>query len=148
MMTAKEYLMQVGILDCKIKILIHERDDIHSIALCNQSLQLQDNKVQSSGSSDVMARAVERYVDIERELNGLIDKYVDLRWRIVKEIQSLNNPQHSELLYLRYVDCKRLEDIACIMRKRNGDMYSYDHIKRLHGYALANFSRRILKMPQ
>jgi tRNA A37 threonylcarbamoyladenosine dehydratase len=60
-------------------------------------------------------------------------------------IDAIDDVRHAEILRLRYVEGKRLEDIACIMRKRDGGMYNYEYIKRLHGYALAAFARKYLK---
>lgn len=145
-MTAKEYLSQIHYMDERINILIQERDALKSRAQCNQSPQMDADKVSSSGGSPApMADAVDRYVDIEREIDELMDEYGVKRWKIVRQIESLPDPRHRELLYLRYVKWKRLEDIACIMRKMDGKMYSYKHIQKLHGWALVEFSKRFLK---
>lgn len=146
MMTAKEYLSQVSRCDARIKALIRTRDLLRSKALCNSSPRMDADKVSSSGgSSSPMSDAVDRYVDIERELDSMQDEYGALILKITKQISCLSDQRYVELLHLRYVEGKRLEDIACIMRKRDGGMYNYEYIKRLHGYALAAFARKYLK---
>ena len=146
MMTAKEYLSQVSRCDTRIKALIRTRDLLRSKALCNSSPRMDADKVSSSGgSSSPMSDAVDRYVDIERELDAMQDEYGALILKISKQIDAIDDGRHAEILRLRYVEGKRLEDIACIMRKRDGSMYNYEYIKRLHGYALAAFARKYLK---
>ena len=146
MMTAKEYLLQVSRCDARIKALIRTRDLLRSKALCNSSPRMDADKVSSSGgSSSPMSDAVDRYVDIERELDAMQDEYGALILKITKQIGCLSDQRYVELLHLRYVEGNRLEDIACIMRKRDGGMYNYEYIKRLHGYALAAFARKYLK---
>ena len=145
-MTAKEYLSQVSRCDTRIKALIRTRDLLRSKALCNSSPRMGADKVSSSGgSSSPMSDAVDRYVDIERELDAMQDEYGALILKITKQIDAIEDDRHAEILRLRYVEGKRLEDIACIMRKRDGGMYNYEYIKRLHGYALAVFARKYLK---
>ena len=112
------------------------------MATGNSSPRLDPNKVQTSGGGDVMARYVEKYIDIERQIEDLHYKYTKKRRKITDEIQALENRQHVELLYLRYVKHNRLEEIACIMRKTNGAPYSYDHISWLHGQALKAFQEK------
>ena len=58
---------------------------------------------------------------------------------------TLNDARYIQILYLHYVEGKRLEDVAEIMVKTNGKPYSYDHIASLHGMALQEFDRVILK---
>lgn len=145
-MTAKEYLSQVSRCDTRIKALIRTRDLLRSKALCNSSPRMDTDKVSSSGgSSSPMSDAVDRYIDIERELDAMQDEYGALILKIAKQIDAIDDDRHAEILRLRYVEGKRLEDIACIMRKRDGGMYNYEYIKRLHGYALAAFARKYLK---
>ena len=145
-MTAKEYLSQVSRCDTRIKALIRTRDLLRSKALCNSSPRMDADKVSRSGGySSPMSDAVDRYVDIERELDAMQDEYGALILKITKQISCLSDQRYVELLHLRYVEGKRLEDIACIMRKRDGGMYNYEYIKRLHGYALAAFARKYLK---
>lgn len=74
-------------------------------------------------------------VDLEVETAALIVQYNDLRHKIIGEIQSLDRPEYMQVLYKRYVEEKRWEEIACEMG------YSCDHIRHLHGYALRDFCK-------
>lgn len=142
-MTAKEYLSQISQCNRRIQALIQTRDHLRNKALCNSSPQMNADKVGGSGGSAApMADAVDRYVDIERELDEMQDEYGALILKIVKQIEAVGDDRYEEVLRLRYVENKRLEDISCIMRKQNGDFYSYDHIRRLHGWALVSFYKK------
>ena len=66
----------------------------------------------------------------------MIDRFVDLKNKIISEIQGLSNPVYIQILYKKYVEAKRLEVIAVEMS------YSYDHIKHAHGRALQEFGRK------
>lgn len=148
-MKPQDYLGQVKLLDLKIQHKLEQRADLMARAACNQSPTLTKDKVQSSPSGDRMARTVEKYVDLEREIDAAIDEYLTVKNRIITEIHSLNDARYVDLLMLKYVGQRdpktlkvhylRLEEIACTMRKTNGDHYSFDHIAHLHGEALQEF---------
>lgn len=141
-MTVKEYLSQIRRLDRLINNLIRERNNLRMNALGNNSPRLVADKVQTSVGKGAMSECVDGYVDIENELTAMLGKYRKMRWRIVREINSLPDPRHVELLYLKYVEGRCLEDVACIMRKPSGEIYNYEYIKRLHGWALESFLKK------
>lgn len=148
-MTAKEYLNQIRLLDLKISQKQEERDHLKAMAAGNSSPVLSKDKVQTSGSGDKMARTVDKYIDLEKEIDKMISQYVDMRDHIIDQIHSLGDSKYVELLYLKYVGRRedngkihylRLEEIACVMKKSNGLPYSYEHIRMLHGEALKRFA--------
>jgi len=148
-MTAKEYLSQIRLLNLKIDQKMEEKADLMSRAMGNHSPVLSKDKVQSSISGDKMSNTIDRYVDLEKEIDDLIDRYVDKRDMIINQIHQLEDPRYVELLQLKYVGRRggdgrmhymRLEEIACIMKKPSGMPYTYGHIKSLHGEALKQFA--------
>ena len=148
-MTAKEYLSQIRLLNLKIDQKMEEKADLMSRAAGNHSPVLSKDKVQSSISGDKMSNTINRYVDLEKEIDDLIDRYVDKRDMIINQIHQLEDPRYVELLQLKYVGRRggdgrmhymRLEEIACIMKKPSGMPYTYGHIKSLHGEALKQFA--------
>ncbi len=145
MMTAKEYLRQLKNLEVKIEQRRRERDRLLSDAMCNGSPRLTTDKVQTSISGDTMGDKLAEAADIQREVEWLINRLIADRHRIIGEIHTLNDARYIQILYLHYVEGKRLEDVAEIMIKTNGKPYSYDHIASLHGMALQEFDRVILK---
>ena len=144
-MTAKEYLRQLKNLEVKIEQRRRERDRLLSDAMCNGSPRLTSDKVQTSISGDTMGDKLAEAADIQREVEWLINRLIADRHRIIGEIHTLNDARYIQILYLHYVEGKKLEDVAEIMVKTNGKPYSYDHIASLHGMALQEFDRVILK---
>ena len=144
-MTAKEYLRQLKSLEIKINQRRRERDRLLSDAMCNGSPRLTADKVQTSISGDTMGDKLAEAADIQREVEWLINRLIADRHRIIGEIHTLTDARYIQILYLHYVEGKKLEDVAEIMIKTNGKHYSYDHIASLHGMALQEFDRIILK---
>ena len=140
-MTAKEYLKQIQLLDIRIQRLELEREQLLYRAGGLKGIDYAAEKVSGTPDPDKMLVLVDKANKIERRIAKLTGKYISMRDKIVKQIVSLDDPRYVEILSLRYLEKKRLEDIACIMHKPNGDCYSYDHILKIHGYALAEFSR-------
>lgn len=83
--------------------------------------------------------AVDKYVDLERKINNMIDRMTDLRHEIIEKIQQLNDERYVQILYKRYVEFKSFELIACELK------YDYKWTCRLHGYALQEFEKEVLK---
>lgn len=149
-MTAKEYLSQIRLLNLKIDQKMEEKADLMSRAMGNHSPVLSKDKVQSSISGDKMSNTIDRYVDLEKEIDDLIDRYVDKRDMIINQIHQLDDPRYVELLQLMYVGKRsgdgrmhymRLLEAACFMRKPNGDLYSYEYMRVLHSEALKMFAK-------
>lgn len=144
-MTAKDYLRQLKNLEIKIAQRRLERDRLIAEAMGNSSPRLTADKVQTSISGDTMGDKLAECADIQKEIDWLINKLIADRHQIIGEIHTLNDARYIQILYLHYVEGKKLEDVAEIMRKSNGKPYSYDHIASLHGMALQEFDRTILK---
>lgn len=150
-MNAKKYLSQIKLLDGRINRKIEEKEYLVSLASGTGSKPLTPDKVQTSTNLHKTEDLVVRCVDLEAEIDRMIDSFVLMRDQIINEINQLGDPRYEELLYLKYVGRQeegsrihycRLEEIACIMEKSNGDWYSYEHICRLHGEALKKFAER------
>lgn len=135
-MTPKEYLSQVHTLDVRISRLMKEKSELHSFDGVAGTDYSKD-KVQSSPKGEAnFVPVVERIVAIEAELDAKIDEYVDLKHRITAQIQELPNAQHIDLLQKKYIEGKRLEEIAVEMR------YSYQYVRAMHGFALQEFNKK------
>mgnify|MGYP003295583524 CR=1 FL=1 len=143
-MKAKEYLKQIQQYQIMLEQLSEEIHNLKIVAAGCKAISNDPNKVQASAAvEDKMATQVVKYVDLENNLQLQRWEYAKLRCKIIAQIHELKDCRHMQILYLHYVDSKRLEEIACIMRKSNGDPYSYDHINALHGEALIAFQEVI-----
>lgn len=62
-----------------------------------------------------------------------------MKHTIINQIQALNDTKYVQVLYKRYVEYKRLEQIACEMS------YTYQYIKELQKRGLQEFEKNLLK---
>lgn len=83
------------------------------------------------GGTDKIQNAVCRIADIEADINREIDRQIDLRARIETAICAIPDGRLRDLMRYRYMDGITWEQIAVEMH------YSYVHICRMHGRALA-----------
>lgn len=138
-MTIKEYLTQVR----KLRILIDQRErELESLRAarfgCVNGVDY--GRIPVKGSRRVggsFEQASIKALDLEGEIAGLIEQYNELRHTIIGQIQQLKKPEHMQILFKRYVEEKRWEQIADEMG------YSCDHIRHLHGFALLDFAKTI-----
>lgn len=135
-MRAKEYLNQVRILDRKIAHKQEEVEELQALAEGTSSGLSATGRVQSTQEADRTGRIVARYVDLERDIQEMLYEYCKKRNEIVNTIHKLKDRRFVEVLHYKYVEYKRLEEIACAMKKTNGEPYSFRQIARLHGQAL------------
>lgn len=132
-MTAKEYLMQIKLLDVKIQQKQAQVDDLRDRAISVGGQQTDSVRVQSSKDGDNIGRKVAKYADLESGIEADTYELLKLKHKIIKQIQQLSDVRYVELLYKRYVEYKKLELIAVEMN------YDYDWVRTLHGYALIDF---------
>lgn len=139
-MKPKEYLQQVQKLDVMINQKIAEKSELRKFDGVS-AIDYSGDKVQSSPKGDApFTKSVERIIDLEKEIDDMIDQYVNLKDQIINEIQSLSNVTYIEILYKRYIKYKRLEVIAVELG------YSYQYVRVMHGYALQEFEKAVLKV--
>lgn len=133
-MKAKDYLKQIERLDKCIEQKQIECDGLKLLAEGTGGIQYGD-RVQTSPSGDALEKKVVKYVQLEQEIDEMIDRFVDMKHKIIDEIQGLSEVKHIDVLFKKYVQYKSLEQIAVEMN------YSYPYVRELHGYALADFER-------
>lgn len=134
---AKEYLKQIETLDAKIQQKKIELDSLKGNAIGLGAFDYSKEKVQTSASESISGK-IAKYVDFERELQEDIVRFAELKHRVINQIHSLNNPIYMKILFKKYIEYKGLKEIS----EELG--YSYDHIRRVHGWALLDFQRKNL----
>ena len=131
-MDAKHFLKQVEMLDTRIKNKLIEQQQWRDIAL-GITANMDGERVSSSGGSkSKMADAIDKCVDMESEIDGLIDALVDVKQSVIKTIEQLDSPTEYDILHKRYIQFLTLQEIA--------DVYGRDYttITTTHGRALKN----------
>ncbi len=134
---AKEYLKQVETLDTKIQQKKIELDSLKDNAIGLGAFDYSKEKVQTS-ASESMSGKVAKYVDLENEIHEDIERFTELRHKVIGQIHMLDDPKYINVLFKKYIEYKGLKEIS----KELG--YSYDHIRRVHGWALLAFQRKNL----
>ena len=137
-MTAKEYLRQIRTLDKRIGNLRRELESLRSDAYSVPGIRYDKEVVQGGRRHDPMADMVSKFEDKARELDRTAGEYIELRSRIVEQINALDDPVHIELLYLRYIDGLTFEQIAAAMH------YTERWTQILHGRALQSFTSKFI----
>lgn len=137
-MTAKEYLRQIYCIDRKVKRIQERRDDLRAemYAISSPSGKLGTDKVQTSLSGDSMLRLIAKVEDTESDLVAEMDRLLDLKEKISRQIEALDDERYKTLLLKRYVMLKSWEQIAVEMGYRIKWVYD------LHGRALRAFAEK------
>ena len=108
---AQIYLEQVEKLDTIITNKLIEKKQWKDIAL-GITANMDGERVQSSGGKSKMADAVIKCVDIEAEIDRLIDQLVDTKKDVIQTIEQLYSPTEYNVLHMRYIQYKTLQEIA------------------------------------
>lgn len=132
-MQAKQYLKELKRLDTCIRQKLQEKAALYTSTM--GAVRMDADRVQTSGSKDVIPDLVQRILHLEAEIDKQIDDFTDRKHRIINQIQRLTNETYVSLLYKRYVEFKRLEEIAAEMN------YTYLYVRKMHGYALKEFQQ-------
>jgi uncharacterized Ntn-hydrolase superfamily protein len=126
---AQLYLEKVEMIDSIIKNKLIEQRQWKDVAL-GITANMGGERVQSSGSKSKMADAVEKCVDIEREIDSLVDKLIDTKKEVIQTIEQLNSPIEYNVLHMRYIQFKDLQSIA-------------DHYHKEYGWATPTHGRAL-----
>lgn len=114
-MTGREYLRQARALNSKIKNLEEEVDKLREEQAAVRSAW-PDGQPHGTGTTDptgVMAsRLADKLLTAEHELLATRDALLVKRMEILKTINKVERAEYNRLLYLRYVQCLKWEDIA------------------------------------
>ena len=132
-MKSKEYLLQIRRLDRLIENKCYEADHWKTVA-CGTGTYSTDERVQSSGSKQKMADAIDRYIDLQKEIDKEIDRLVDLKREVIRTIEVLPTDEY-DILHKMYVQGMTFQDVADSAGK------SYSWATTIHGRALASLQR-------
>jgi hypothetical protein len=132
-MTAKEYLNRVRRQNYILKQTEKELNEIRADILTLRASSLSEH-VSGSKNSDT----ADKYIRLEsymEKVSAEWDKLIDMRNAAKDLIGAMPDPMHRAVLYARYINGQRWEDIAMDMH------YSWKGIFKLHGQALQVFDQ-------
>ena len=130
-MDAKNYLRQVEKIDLRIQNKLIEKQQWREMAL-GITASIGGERVQTSGNQQKMADAIEKCVDMEKEINALVDSLIEIKKDVVATIEQLDNPTEYDILHKRYIQFLPLGEIADRYKRE------YTTITTTHGRALKN----------
>ena len=129
-MNAKEYLSQALWLDQRIKSKLEQLDTLRALAM-KVGANLTEEKVSGGNNTKShMENTVAKIVDLEKEIDGDIDRLVGLKAEIMETINRVDDPISQIILELRYVNGKGWDEIARDIR------FDIRTAFRVHGKAL------------
>lgn len=118
-MTTKEYLSQIRRYDCQISNKLEEIKELR-LRISGTSSFSNGDRVQTSGSKDQVGFCVSKIVDMEREVDALIDK----RLEIVKQIEEISDADMYDVLAKKWILQKGFKVIGIEMKKSDRQVFN------------------------
>lgn len=136
----QKMLEQVEMADTIIKNKLIEKQQLMDIAL-GITASTGGDIVKSSSTKSKMADAINKLVDMEKEIDDAVDHFIRIKKEVVTLLEKLDSPTEYNVLHMRYIQYMTLQEIA--------DKYGkeYGWVTTTHGRALASVDR-IVEMKQ
>ncbi len=126
-LNAKIYLQQLKKLDIAINQKIWEYDKL--------TIDLKKSSLSASSYNELLHKKNL----LEDEINSEIDHLIQKKHIIINQIQGLENPFHTQVLFKKYVEYKSVRIIMLELH------YGRTHVCRLITSALKEFEQKFLK---
>lgn len=133
-MDTKHYLSQISVLDLKISNKIYEKTQLKNM-LCSVPSCVKDVNVQTGHAADKTASTICKLVDMEREIDSMIDSFVDLKSKIIVQMEQLEFKYYN-ILFKRYVAQQQWCEIVDELH------FTQRHVFKLHKEALNEFEKK------
>ena len=134
MSEAKDYLLKIRLYDTRIENGLQELSALEDMVMRITPVLKQD-VVSSSGGQDKLGDTVAKIADLRDQINRDVDAFVDLKKEAAAKLAWVEKPEYFEILYKRYFEFKKWEQIAVEMN------YGYRNVTKLHGRALQAFEK-------
>ena len=121
-MTPKEYLNQAYWLDRRINSKLAQLSALQEMATKTTSIMSGD-VVSRTRNVHSMEDVMARIIDMQAEINGDIDRLVNLKREIMQAVKAVDNPELQTLLELRYLCFMDWPDIASEMHCSESNVY-------------------------
>lgn len=133
LLSAKKYLRQLESIDAQINQDLERLEEMKRSAMRTGGIDYSRDRVQTSPVGDKLGDNVARYTTFDDEINAEIDRFVDAREQIIREIRELHDVNYVQVLFKVYVQFKSLKATAQEMKR------SYNFVLDIHKKALAEF---------
>lgn len=132
-LTAKEYLNQIYLLEARYEAKREQANDMRLLAESTGAIRYDKEKIQTSPSQDALVNTVIRIIEAESEAAETAKELMDIKCKIIEQIISLDDEKYMRILCLRYVHHIKLDDVADRMH------YNPNYIRQMHIKALEMF---------
>lgn len=132
-LSARAYLNQLQVIDNNINDDIARLSEMKMKAVSSGAIDYSKDHVQTSPAGDKLCSDVSRYLDFDAKINAEIDRFVDAKEQIIREIRELRVNNYVQLLYKVYVQYKSLKVASQEMK------LSYSYVTEVHKKALTAF---------
>lgn len=131
-MTAKQYLNRARRIDNEINALLE------LVQTTRESLESITQNYDSDGSQSTKnPHKFDRLVELESLVDEKVDELIALKTEILGTISKLKDNRQRIILTEYYLKMQTWEQVAVDMH------YSFQHVMRMHGYALKEITRLI-----
>lgn len=134
-LSARQYLSQLETIDEQINQDLERLEQMKADAYGTGGIDYSKERVQTSPVGDKLCSDVSRYIAFNEQINAEIDRFVDAKEQIIKEIRELHNAEYIKVLYKVYVQFKSLKVTAAEMNR------SYNFVLDIHKKALSEFEK-------
>lgn len=135
-MTAKDYLLSIQYERKQIDRLKARKDNL-KMTYSISGIDYTRDRVQTNHTNALENAAWDLLERIERIDNDIIDMVLDIENKL-DEIQGMENPNYSEILYHCYAEGKSLKEVSIEME------CDYNNLTRIHKKALQAFESKYL----
>ncbi len=143
-MTAKEYLTEIRKFNQIATSLAEQVDLIRNEIGGLKGIAYDREKVQTSASNRI-EELIPKLIKAEEQYTETLLRYRLEYLKRIKQIAGLANPEHVEILQLRYATTDgqgHVLEWREIAKRMN---WSYSKVTHMHGYALQEFSKKYLQ---
>lgn len=116
---AQIFLEQVEKVDAIIPNKLIEMQQWYDLAT-SITASMNGECVQSSGSKQKMADAINKCLDVVDDLTSQVDQLKSVKTNVTQTIEQLYSPTEYKVLHMRYIQYKTLEDIDSYFKKSDG----------------------------
>lgn len=134
-MTTKEYLGQISRLTRQIDNKLVELYQFRTLAT-SITISTGGEHIVSSPTNDKMDNTVIKIMQMEEEIDKEIDKLVNIKKKIIEKIDNMEDENHYNVLFLKFVGKKTFEWIAEDMH------YSKRQVIRIYKESLIAFEQK------
>lgn len=129
----RDYLNSARDMNRELNELLERREYL-LIKITSPSIRYSSDRVQTSGSKDMLGDIVSEIRDLQVAADKLTDDYVGLKIKIRDEINTIEDVKYRDVLTQKYVDEKKNGEIAdtedipyktCVTRIRKGEEEFY-----------------------